>query len=112
MVTIDGKRIVFSTTFLVPNDREALIDAMFEGSVLKLSVTFRSGIAGEERSGTWASADGIVRFTFSGWNNPLGTCTVEPTKFGDLGTKRMFFQLSQHYIGEQNFANLFILVGD
>ena len=110
MVTIDGKRIAFSTSLMIRNDQEARVDASIEGTLLKLGVTFESGGAADERSGAWKQDGDVTRFTFRGWNNPLGTCILEPTKFGEIGSKRLFFQISHHYVGEQNLMHLFIYV--
>lgn len=112
MVTIDSKKVVFSTSFMVANGQEALIDVPIQGEILKLGVTFKPASTGEERNGAWQQENGVVRFTFTGWSNPLGTCVLEPTKFGDIGGKRIYFQLAHHFVGEQNLAHLFILVGD
>jgi hypothetical protein len=111
MVTIDSKNVVFSTSFMVGNDQEALIDVDIQGEILKLGITFTSATTAEDRNGAWHQENGVVRFTFAGWNNPLGTCVLEPTKFGDIAGKRIYFQLAHHFVGEQNLAHLFILVG-
>jgi hypothetical protein len=107
---IGSKTVIFSTSFLVGNDSEARIDVPIEGETLKLGITFAS--SGGERSGEWHHENGVVHFTFTGWNNSIGTCTVEPTKFAELGGKRLYLQLASHYIGEQNLAQLFVLMGD
>lgn len=112
MVTTDGKKVVYYTSFLVKNDQEVLVDAPIETSTLKLAITFASGTSSEERSGTWRSEDGLVRFTFSGWNNPYGTVVSEPTKFGEIRGKKVYFQLAHHYVGEVNLVHLYVLVGD
>jgi hypothetical protein len=111
MVEIDGKTVVFSTNFLIKNDQEAIIQATLPGDTLRLSVMFQSGIPSSDRSGSWTQENGMVKFVFSGFSNPLGTCLLEPTKFGDIGGKRLFFQLAHHYVGESNLAHLYILVG-
>lgn len=113
MVTIDSKKVIFSTSFMVSNDQEALINVPLDDSEpLKLGITFKPAIAGDERTGAWQQENGVVRFTFAGWNNPLGTCVIEPTKFGDIRGKLIYFQLAHHFLGEQNLAHLFILIGD
>jgi hypothetical protein len=112
MVKIDGKDLVFSSTFMVGNNQEAEIEFPINEDKLKLSITFKATEAPGERNGEWKQVDGVVKFTFTGWSNPMGTCVAEPTKFGDIGGKRIYFQLANHYVGEQNLASLFILLGD
>ena len=73
---------------------------------------FRAGVAGEERKGEWTAADGFTRFTFTGWNNALGTCIEEPLKFGDYGTRKIYFQMVQYFIGTVNFVQFYILKGE
>lgn len=112
MTVISGKKTIFSTSFLVGNDQEAFIDVPLQGDVLKLSFRFESGTAADQRTGKWHHENGVVKFVFAGWTSPLGTCLQEPTKFGDVAGKRMYFQLAANPIGEQNLAHLFISVDE
>ena len=112
MVKINDKELVYSKDFLVQNDQEVIIDAPVLNDILKLSVVFKSGAASDERNGSWTNEGDVVKFVFSGWNNPLGTCVLEPTKFGDINGKRIFFQLAHQYVAEINLAHLYIFIGD
>ncbi len=112
MVSIDGRRVVFSATFLVPNEKEVLLEAEIDGTVLRMSITFKAASPGEERDGRWMNDDGLIRMQFIGWNDPSGNCLQAPAKFGELGDQRLYFQLAHHRVSEQNLAHLFIYLGD
>lgn len=111
MVTIDGKQIAFTTSFMVKNDQDALIDFEIHGTKLRFAFRFKSGVTAADRSGEWRTDEsGVVRFTFGGWDNALGTCVAEPLKCGEVGGKLVYFQLAQHFVGEVNLVDLFVLV--
>ncbi|WP_425336530.1 DUF6864 domain-containing function [Synechococcus elongatus] len=111
MITIDSKQIVYSATFLVATGVESYLDIPIDDSRLLLSIKFVTSTGSAERTGEWQEENGIVRFVFTGWNNPLGTCVLEPTKFGDIDGKKIYFQLAHYLIGEQNLVHIFILRG-
>lgn len=112
MVTVNGMKVVFDTSFLAKNDQEVTIEAPFEGQSLRLTIIFKAGPAGEQPTGEWLSENGSIRMTFSGWSNPMGSCLLDPTKFGDVNGKRMFFQFAHYRVGEQNLVHFYILIGD
>ncbi len=95
---------------MVQNDRTAHVNATVDGNPLNLGITFESSGTPDERSGAWTQEGDILHFIFKGWNNPLGTCVLEPTKIGEIQSKKLYFQIAHHYVGEQNLMHLFIYV--
>ena len=79
MVTIDSKKVVFSTSFMVANGQEALIDVPLQGETLKLGVTFKPASTGEERNGAWQQENGVVRFRrYKRSTSPSSACRQKP----------------------------------
>lgn len=111
-IEIDNKEVIFSTNILVKNEQEVLLNIPIQNDHLKLSLIFKTSDPAEKPDGQWNYIDGVVKFTFTGWTNPLGSCILEPTKFGDLANKqKLYFQISHHYVGELNSVTLYIYMG-
>ena len=107
MVVVDKKRVVHVESFMVKNDQEAKVDILLEGTTLKFTFVFK---AGENQTGSWGPVNDRTLFTFTGWSNPLGTCTSDPMKLGDVGEKKLYFQLANFAVGDINVAQFFLLV--
>jgi hypothetical protein len=111
-IQIDGKEVVYSTSLLIKNEQIAYLEVPVKDDLLKLSLVFKDPKATDKLEGSWNYADGVVNFIFTGWDNSLGSCVLEPTKFGDLSNKKLYFQISHHYVAEFNSVNLYIYLGD
>ena len=111
MIKIDNKQQIYAGSFLVKDDQEAEVSVPIENEFLRLSIVFRKAESGEERSAEWKTESGVVKFSFTGWNNSLGTCVLEPMKFADFGNRKIYFQLAHHFVGLVNLAHLFIYLG-
>ena len=107
MLIVDGKRVVHSESLLVRNGQEAQMDVPLEGAVLKFSLKFEPG---EPQSGKWTAEGDRTKFVFTGWGTTLGTCTSEPMKLGDIGNKKLYFQLANFAIADMNVAQFFLLL--
>jgi hypothetical protein len=112
MVAINNKKQVYQTSLLIQNNQEALILATINESNLRIGITFHEMPNGTQPSSIWKYEDDTLRFTFSGWSNPLGTCTPEPTKFGDVNGQKIYFQMAHHSVGGLNLAHIFIFLGE
>jgi acyl-CoA-binding protein len=112
IIRIGHKEVIFSTNLLVKNEQEVFLDIPVQDELLKLSLVFKTSETSDKPDGQWNFIDGVVKFTFTGWTNPLGSCILEPTKFGDLANKhKLYFQISHHYVGELNSVTLYIYLG-
>jgi hypothetical protein len=109
MVTVDGKRVIHVAPLMVKNDQEARLDVAIEDTVLRFSFLFT---AGTEQDGRWSPVEDRIRFELTGWGKPLGASTSEPNKVGEVGSKKLYFQLVNFGIGEMNIAQFFLLVED
>ena len=111
MIKVGDKEQIFSASFIAQDNEETVIDVPADSSTLTLSFTFVPG-SGETRDASWRGEGNTVKFTMSGWRNPLGTSLTEPTKFADLGNRKVYFGLAQYFIGTNvNLVHLFIYLG-
>ena len=111
MISIGNKKQIFSISSMVKDNESASFEVPFGESKMPISFVFVPGEE-NERDASWESKEGSVKFTFKGSNNPLGTCTTEPTKFADLGNKKIYFHVAQYHIGNAlNLVHFFIFLG-
>lgn len=112
MVTIDGKRLILATAFLVANDKEVEVVLPLEAGAFKMYLKFTKGAEGEQHSANFEGDNTQVRFNLKGWGNPLGTATNEPAQIGNLQVegKPVFLQLVNHGIGELNHVHIYLMV--
>ena len=111
-IKIDDKELVFSSDLFVKNNQLVSIEIPVKNDLLKMSLTFEEGKDGESATGSWTADNDIVRFVFKGWTNPLGSCILEPTKFGDLANgQKLYFQITHHYVSNLNLVHLFLFAG-
>jgi hypothetical protein len=103
MVTIGDREVVFTGTFMAKNDERTVIETTILGTPFKFSMEFRED--GESLSASWDASEGTPHFTFMNWKNPLGSCTTEPVKFGQIRDRRLYVLVSQFFIASK--ANLF-----
>ncbi|MGP0085490.1 MAG: hypothetical protein ACLP0B_17975, partial [Steroidobacteraceae bacterium] len=68
--------------------------------------------AGDAKPGSsdWVNTDGVVRFTFRGWN-ATSAAFGEPFIIGDVDGAGLFVQIAQQRIGAVNLVNWYVLVG-
>lgn len=112
MVEIEGKEVIYSTTFMIANDKEAKLKIPVREDFINLTIEFISDVSIEDKGASWVTKDGVIKMSFKGWNNSLGTCVLEPTKFGNIGEKRIYFQLAHHYVGAINLVHFYIMIGE
>jgi hypothetical protein len=111
MIKVGDKEQIFSASFIAQDNEETLVDVPAGEGKLTLSFMFVPG-AGDARDASWRGEGDTVRFTFTGWRNSLGTCVAEPTKFADLGNRKIYFSLAQYLIGDRsNLVHVFVYLG-
>ena len=112
MITVDKKEQIFQCSFLIKDNEEAGISVPIGNDTLKTSFSFAPAPEGSEGSIEWKTIDGVLKFSVTGWRNPLGTCTAEPERFGEYNNRKLYFHLSQRLIGSNmNQAHLYFLLG-
>ncbi len=110
-VKISQKELIHSINFLVKTDEKVFVEVPMLGEMLRMTVIFKKGEDSAEASGRWNFDNGVMNFEFLGWNNSLGSCILEPTKFGELaGGKKIYFQMTHHLVANNNLVNLYLLI--
>lgn len=112
MVTIDGKRLVLATNFLVANDKEVEVVLPLENGSFRMIFKFIKGTVAEPHSAHFEGDNTQVRYTLKGWGNTLGTATTEPAQIGNLQVegRPVFLQLVNIGIGELNHAHVYLTI--
>jgi hypothetical protein len=112
MIKIGNKELIFATTFLVP-DNEIVSLQNVSALGLNIAIEFASPTdlykAGMMK---FTPQNNEIKFVCYGWRNPIGSHLTEPMKFGAAGNRKLFINMAQHYIGAQNLAHVFILLGE
>jgi hypothetical protein len=111
MIRLGDKELVFSTSFMLAGDELASFEIPIDGEQLRLDLKFIPG-ASSEREGRWNFSDGVIHFEFVGWRNSIGTAVSEPQKFGEIGDRRLYFQMAHYLVGEVNVVHFQLLLGD
>jgi len=112
MIKVGDKEQINSFSFVVKDNEIAQAEMTFPGSNVpfRLSFTFLPGDVSGLAEWKWESD--IVKFTFRGWRNSLGSSFSEPAKFGDLGNRKIYLQIAHHLIGpDTNVCQAFVLLG-
>jgi hypothetical protein len=110
MVTIDGRELVYSESFMARDDQVVELIVPLAATPLRLSLVFEAGEGGE-RTASWTTADGVTQVRFKGWSNAIGTAFREPSRLGEVGGRALWFQVAHHRIGDSNLVHFYLLLG-
>ena len=113
MITIGNREVLFNRTFILPIGEEATFDTPIGPPGIRIVIKFESNPPDQGQPGaTWVFADQVLRMTFKGWNNSLGTSLRKPAKLGDLADGRPFgFNIVHYLIGEVHFLTFELYAG-
>jgi hypothetical protein len=112
MITVGNREVLFNRSFIIPIGEEAVFDTPIGAPGIKIAIRFDDNSSELSPGATWAFADKILRITFKGWKNSLGTALKKPAKLGDLGDGRPFgFNIVHYFIGEVHFVTLELYAG-
>lgn len=110
MIMIGNKTQIFGDSFIVQNNQEAKFQVRIDdNTILDVIVLF---VPGNEGNLSWKTEGDIVRLTFTGWSNALGTTLVEPVKFGEVNNRKLYLNVAQSAIAENNIVHMFVLLGE
>jgi hypothetical protein len=94
-------RLVITFPLNAPISTEALtLEFLFKNPTRE-----RTGVSCESGS------DKVVRFFFSGFQNPAGTALAEPISFGQVNNQPLSLNLAHYWINGFNIAHVEVLLG-
>ncbi|MGK5058978.1 DUF6864 domain-containing function [Janthinobacterium sp. LB2P49] len=109
MVTVDGKKIVFSQSFIVRDGKEAKFTLSTPEAHLACTVVFTPPVHGEPQRVETSGEASNVKFTFTGFQNELGSVTIDPVEFlKTASNSRLYYQARQSYLDGNNFVHFFV----
>jgi hypothetical protein len=112
MITVGNREVLFNRSFIIPIGEEAIFDTPFIAPGIKIALHFDDNSSEPSPVANWAFTDQILKITFKGWKNSLGTALKKPTKLGDLGDGRPFgFNIVHYFIGEVHFVTIELYAG-
>ena len=113
MITVGDRQVLLNHSFIIPVGEEAVFDTPPGQPGIKISIRFDDTPAELGQSSvTWAVVDNILRITFKGWTNTLGTSLRKPAKLGDLPNGWPFgFNVMHLFIGQVHFLTFELYVG-
>src|SRR5712664_2826246 len=111
MIHIGDKQLVFSETFLLSDDEVALFEVQVSSTnTVKVSLLFSPEPS--ESMARWNLEDDILKLSFQGWRSPLGMCTQQPVRLGDVDGESLGFAVAQRLVGQKiNLVTLQIYRG-
>jgi len=110
-VKVDGRELVFSTTFLVKDDQVTNLAIPVKDKTLRIDIRCVAKAEGEATLSWNATGAGVLQMDFVGWKSPLGTVTGAPARLGDVGGEVISFQAAHYRISDQNLVHFFIFLG-
>jgi hypothetical protein len=113
VVLINGKQVIFATSFAVRDDQDVVVDHSAPPYPFKCVIRFTAPPAGSQpvsAAGSWTTLEGVVRFIFSGWDNVLGT-VLEDQRIGEIEGREVSFQMVHRKVGSLNDVTLSLLLG-
>lgn len=108
MVTIDGQTLIYSTHFLVQNDKQVVLEIPYQDYIFKTGLLFRKGADGGEPSMSNAVVGNQSNFEFVNWSNSAGTVSVGKNVFAKLPTGDVFFHVTSSYMADQNHVHFYL----
>ncbi len=111
MVTIDGKQLVLSETFVVIDNQAVTIEGTVKNDRIVIELTFHAGDEGKSGEARWRFENGVLRMDFLGWRSPLGTVLKRPTRLGKVDDQDFGFQIAHKLIGDANLVHFQLFLG-
>lgn len=112
MTKIGDNELLGSYTFLIPENSTVRIPMNFKGWKFNLDIKYDNESEYEEPTVEVVPTVKDAMLVFYKWNNPLGTATIEPVKFGTLRGQKLLFMATSYQIGTVNKLDLqFLLEG-
>jgi hypothetical protein len=101
-VIVDGYELIYEASFLVLDDRDVEIRLAAAAASFNLVIRFTAGglLPPTSPTGRWdVTQGGVIRFTFTGWNNAVTTAMESPERFGDSNGRGLSFQMAHRKVG-------------
>ena len=113
LVHIGELRVIHSTTVIIPEGEEVVVEFDFDDWRAKVRFGFEDLSDDKEKQRiSIKPVEEAAQVTFHGWTNTLGTATVEPIKVATVGTSSALFMLvSHHCIGKVNKMDVNFFAG-
>jgi len=112
MLKIGDKEVVMTQTMVIPDGETAFFDFSINSEPIQISIVFETNnVPDSERKINWKLEDGILRMTFIGWRNSLGTSLIHPAKIGELNGQPFGFNLMHFLVGTVNLVTFQFYIG-
>jgi hypothetical protein len=104
-IQVGDKTLVFSQTFLVPDNETAKITVPLGVTPLgpqDLSVHIRFIPSRGSGEASWRFEDKVLKIDFLGWASHIGTSFAKPVPIGDVNGKPLGFTVAHQKISDAN----------
>lgn len=111
MITIDGKQVVFSETFIVRDSSTVTIETVIDKIPFIVDLHFNMKDDNTEAGISWKGEGDRLKIEVQSWKNPLGTTLIKPHKLGEFNGKSLGFQIFQKFINGINLVHFQVYLG-
>jgi hypothetical protein len=109
-ITIGGRKLIYSASFLVADKVDALVDVPNPHGPMPFTLRFGPTETGQQTA-HWRTENGRLVVEFKGWTGGLGNLLRGPVRIGELDGEPLGFQAISYALDGINHVHFYLYQG-